>query len=63
MRWLGFLINACNALPNAPDDGRDTSYLRDCKDFLDDARYAAKALSEIRQRLHEAIQPKPAGTA
>ncbi|TAK21273.1 MAG: hypothetical protein EPO26_15185 [Chloroflexota bacterium] len=60
-RWLGFLVSACQVLPNAPDDGRDTSYLRDCHDYLDDARYAAKALGELRQKLHSAASGAPAG--
>ena len=54
-RWLQFLISACDALTQAQADGRDSTYLRDCHDFLDDARYAAKALAELRQRLHEAV--------
>jgi hypothetical protein len=55
-RWLKALINAADSLVNAPEDGRDLSYLRDCHDFLDDARYAARPLTEIRQRLYEAAR-------
>jgi hypothetical protein len=60
-RWLKALINAADSLVNAPEDGRDQAYLRDSKDFLDDARYAVKPLTEIRQRLHEAAKGPPAG--
>jgi hypothetical protein len=60
-RWLKALINAADSLVNAPEDGRDLTYLRDCHDFLDDARYAVKPLTEIRQRLHEASKGPPAG--
>jgi hypothetical protein len=60
-RWLKALINAADSLVNAPEDGRDLTYLRDCHDFLDDARYAVKPLTEIRQRLHEASRGPPAG--
>jgi hypothetical protein len=59
MRWLQALVSACDTLPNAPQDGKDTSYLRDCHDFVDDARYAAKALSELRTRLREALGRAP----
>ena len=62
-RWLKFLIDACDALAQAPTDGRDTQYLTDAHDFLDDARYAAKALGEIRQRLHDAVAKQGTGTA
>jgi hypothetical protein len=60
-RWLKALINAADSLVNAPEDGRDLTYLRDCHDFLDDARYAVKGLTEIRQRLYEAAKSPPAG--
>jgi hypothetical protein len=60
-RWLKFLVDACDALAQAPVDGRDAQYLTDVHDFLDDARYAAKALGEIRQRLHDAVVKPPAG--
>jgi hypothetical protein len=63
LRWLGFLIDACDALAQASIDGRDTQYLTDAHDFLDDARYAAKALGEIRQRLHDAVAKPAAGAA
>ncbi|HEY3083112.1 MAG TPA: hypothetical protein VGM69_24745 [Chloroflexota bacterium] len=53
-RWLRFLIMACDALASAPDGG-DTTYLGDCHDYVDDARYAAKALSTIRKRLRDAL--------
>src|SRR5919202_5200328 len=48
-RWLKALINAADSLVNAPEDGRDMTYLRDCHDFLEDARYAVKPLTEVRQ--------------
>jgi hypothetical protein len=60
-RWLKALINATDSLVNAPEDGRDLTYLRDCHDFVDDARYAVKSLTEMRQRLHEAAKGPPAG--
>ena len=62
-RWLKFLIDACDALADAPTDGRGTQYLTDAHDFLDDARYAAKALGDIRQRLHDAVAKPVAGAA
>jgi hypothetical protein len=62
VRWLKSLINASDSLTNAPDDGRDVSYLRDCHDFLDDARYAVKPLTEIREKLYEAARG-PAASA
>ncbi|HEY3108267.1 MAG TPA: hypothetical protein VGL23_05910 [Chloroflexota bacterium] len=58
-RWLNALINAADSLVNAPEDGRDVAYLRDCHDFLDDARYAVKPLTEIRLRLYEAAKGPP----
>ena len=58
-RWLKALINAADSLVNAPEDGRDVTYLRDCHDFLDDARYAVKPLTEIRQLLYEAAKGPP----
>ena len=63
LRWLKFLIDACDALSQAAVDGRDTQYLTDAHDFLDDARYAAKALGEIRQRLHDAVVKQGTGAA
>jgi hypothetical protein len=60
-RWLRFLIMACDALASAPPDGADTTYLGDCHDYVDDARYAAKALSTIRQRLREALAKPSVG--
>jgi hypothetical protein len=60
-RWLKALVNAADSLVNAPEDGRDVTYLRDCHDFLDDARYAVKPLTEIRQRLHEAARGSSTG--
>jgi hypothetical protein len=62
-RWLKALINAADSLVNAPEDGRDVTYLRDCHDFLDDARYAVKPLTEMRQRLHEAARGPSAGSS
>ena len=60
IRWLKGLINACEALLHAPEDGRDQTYLRDARDYFDDARYAVKPMAEIRQRLHELAVGKPA---
>jgi hypothetical protein len=51
-RWISCLIRSADALAHAPEDGKDTSYLRDCHDFVEDARYAVKPLTEIRQRLY-----------
>lgn len=63
-RWLRFLVLACDALSSAPPDGGDTIYLGDCRDYVDDARYAAKALSAIRQRLRDAlVKPSTGGAA
>jgi len=58
-RWLKALINAADSLANAPEDGRDVTYLRDCADFLEDARYAVKPLTEVRQLLYEAAGGQP----
>jgi hypothetical protein len=58
-RWLKALINAADSLANAPEDGRDLAYLRDCADFLEDARYAVKPLTEVRQLLYEAARGPP----
>lgn len=61
-RWLQFLSNACDSLAQASSDGHDSSHLRDTRDFLDDARYQAKAMGDLRQRLHDAINaPKTPG--
>lgn len=59
LRWLKSLINASDTLIHAPEDGRDVAYLRDCHDFLDDARYAVKPLTEIRTRLYEIARGQP----
>lgn len=56
IRWLTCLIRACDALSHAPEDGRDTAFLRDAHDYIEDARYAFKPLNEIRQRLYEAAR-------
>jgi hypothetical protein len=55
-RWLKALINASDSLLHAPEDGKDIAYLRDCNDYLDDARYAAKPLTEIRQKLYDVVK-------
>ena len=60
LRWLNCLIKASDALVNAPEDGRDGQYLRDSRDYMDDAQYALKPLVEIRQRLHQAANSPPA---
>lgn len=62
-RWLKSLVNACQVLSHAPEDGKDTAWVRDAHDFLDDARYAVKPMTEIRQRLYELAQGKPSGAA
>jgi hypothetical protein len=67
VRWLKALVNACDALSHAPEDGKDQAYVRDAHDYLDDARYAVKPMTEIRQRLYELAQgktspAKPAGS-
>ena len=59
LRWLNCLTKASDALANAPDDGRDGQYLRDSRDYMDDAQYALKPLVEIRQRLHQAANNPP----
>ena len=60
LRWLNCLVRASDALTNAPEDGRDGQYLRDSRDYMDDAQYALKPLVEIRQRLHQAANSPPA---
>jgi hypothetical protein len=61
-RWLRFLVMACDALAGAPPGG-DGTYLGDCRDYLDDARYAARSLSTMRQRLREAAAGPSSGGA
>ena len=63
VRWLKGLVNACVALSHAPEDGKDPSYLRDARDYFDDARYSVKPMQEIRQRLYEVGQGRPATPA
>ena len=63
IRWLKSLVNACQVLSQAPEDGKDTSWVRDAHDYLDDARYAVKPMTEIRQRLYEIAQNKPSTAA
>jgi hypothetical protein len=54
VRWLDHLVSAAQALTQAPADGQDRRYLRDCHDFLADARSAAQPLNQLRLLLHEA---------
>lgn len=63
LRWLKSLVNACDSLSHAPEDGKDTSFARDVRDYLDDARYAVRPMTEIRQRLYELAQGKPGAAA
>jgi hypothetical protein len=63
VRWLKALVNACDALAHAPEDGKDTSFMRDARDYLDDARYAVRPMTEIRTRLYEIAQGKPSTPA
>lgn len=63
VRWMKGLVNACDALAHAPEDGKDTSFIRDARDYLDDARYAVRPMTEIRTRLYEVASGKPSTPA
>jgi hypothetical protein len=63
LRWLRSLVNACDAFSHAPEDARDSNYLRDATDYLDDARYALRPLTELRQRLYDAATGRPSKPA
>jgi hypothetical protein len=58
VRWIRSLVNAADALAGAPEDGRDAAYLRDAHDYLEDARYAVKPLTDLRLRLYDIAQGK-----
>jgi len=59
VRWMKSLVNACDALAHAPEDGKDTSFARDVRDYLEDARYTVVPLNDIRGRLYELASGKP----
>lgn len=56
VRWLTHLDRAAQCLAYAPEDGRDLGYLRDCRDYLAEARSAAAAFNRLRLLLHDAAR-------
>lgn len=60
LRWLALLVLAADSLAHAAPSGRDPSYLRDCRDYLADARTAAAAFNRLRLMLHDVVRGVPA---
>jgi hypothetical protein len=60
LRWLALLALASDSLAHASLTGRDLAYLRDCRDYLSDARTAAAAFNRLRLMLHDVVRGVPA---
>lgn len=60
LRWLSLLVLAADSLAHASPTGRDLSYLRDCRDYLADARTAAASFNRLRLMLHDVMRGVPA---